>query len=96
MNRQRFINNVQVERSENKIDKYQKMTSEEIYEELKKLPSLIKDQAGKKASEKTMTTTMIHHHEAIAQIKRKNLINDPPRILERPKINPNHLDQEKI
>ena len=29
------------------------MTSEEIYEELKKLPSLIKDQAGKKASEKT-------------------------------------------
>ena len=53
MNRQRFINNVQVERSENKMDKYQKMTSEEIYEELKKLPSLIKDQAGKKASEKT-------------------------------------------
>ncbi len=35
------------------MDKYQKMTSEEIYEELKKLPSLIKDQAGKKASEKT-------------------------------------------
>ena len=53
MNRQRFINNVHVERSENKMDKYQKMTSEEIYEELKKLPSLIKDQAGKKASEKT-------------------------------------------
>ena len=39
---------------------------------------------------------MIHHREAIAQITRKNLINDPPRILERPKINPNHLDQEKI
>ena len=53
MNRQRFINNVQVERAENKMDKYQKMTSEQIYEELKKLPSLIKDQAGKKASEKT-------------------------------------------
>ena len=53
MNRQRFINNVHVERSENKMNKYQEMTSEEIYEELKKLPSLIKDQAGKKASEKT-------------------------------------------
>ena len=53
MNRQRFINNVHVERSENKMNKYQEMSSEEIYEELKKLPSLIKDQAGKKASEKT-------------------------------------------
>ena len=53
MNRQRFINNVHVERSENKMNKYQEMSSEEIYEELKKLPNLIKDQAGKKASEKT-------------------------------------------
>ena len=53
MNRQRFINNVHVERSENKMNKYQEMSSEEIYEELKKLPNLIKDQAGKKASQQT-------------------------------------------
>ena len=53
MNRQRFINNVHVERSENKMNKYQEMTSEEIYEELKKLPNLIKDQAGKKVSQQT-------------------------------------------
>ena len=38
---------------------------------------------------------MIHHREAIAQITRKNLINDPPKILEKLKINLNHLGQEK-
>ena len=51
--------------------------------------------AIKKASEKIMTITMIHHREAIAQITRKNLINDPHKILEKPKIKPNHLGQEK-
>ena len=38
---------------------------------------------------------MTNHRKAIDRIKRKNLINDPPKILEKLKINLNHLGQEK-